>query len=224
MNRICNTCNIKIDETICLKVRTIRKNCYNKSRRKNNNNTVTQNQQPKIDKTNNTNVKNPNVSTYENHAYVVIGPRNVHKTYYMLKILEKIVNQRPIIEITRSPNQIPKFKTSNEIKPINKCRGSVVNFGDVIGARNSSQKIGLFKRGKHEDLDVHYISQSYFALPRQSMGDNSDRLILFRKTFRDVQSMYYDLGAYDMKNDDFQEMCEEAWSERFNFFSYMTKK
>ena len=82
--------------------------------------------QPKIDNVNN------NVSTYENHRHVVIGPSNVDKTYYLLKILEKIDNKRPIHIITRSPNQYPNYKTSNEIKPINKYSGSVIVFDDMI--------------------------------------------------------------------------------------------
>ena len=35
----------------------------------------------------------PNIPTYENLAYVVLGPRNVGKTYYMLKVLEKKVTK-----------------------------------------------------------------------------------------------------------------------------------
>ena len=46
-------------------------------------------------------------------------------TCYMLKVLEKIGNQRPIHIITRSPNQYPNYETSNEIKPIIKNKGSV---------------------------------------------------------------------------------------------------
>ena len=75
-----------------------------------------------------TNKVSNNVSTYENHRYVVIGPSNVGKTYYMLKILEKIDNKRPIHIINRSPNQYPNYKTSKEIKQINKCKGSLVIF------------------------------------------------------------------------------------------------
>ena len=104
MNRICNTCNIEKDENNYLNDRTVRKSCYNQNRRKNNNNTLTQYQQPKNDGNNNYNENNPNATTYENHAYVVIGPRNVGKNYYMLKILSKIGNKRPIHIITRSPN------------------------------------------------------------------------------------------------------------------------
>ena len=93
-------------------------------------------EKPKIDIVNN---KNNIVSKYENHRYVIIGPSNVGKTYYMLKVLEKIGNQRPIHIITRSPNQYPNYKTSNEIKPINKYKESVVIFDDMLGAKISSQ-------------------------------------------------------------------------------------
>ena len=87
-----------------LKDRTVCKSCYNKNRRKSNNKTLIQNQQPIIDKINNKSVNKPSLSTYENHAYVVICPRNVGKIYYILKTPEKIGNKRPIHIITRSPN------------------------------------------------------------------------------------------------------------------------
>ena len=134
----------------------------------------------------------------------------------MLKVLEKIGNKRPIHMITRSPNQYPKYKTSNEIKPISKDEGSVVIFDNMLGAKNKSQIDEFFTRGRHEDLNVYYISQSYFALPRQSIRNNSDRLILFKQTFRDVQSMYDGIGVFDMIYDEFKEMCRVAWSEKFN--------
>ena len=77
----------------------------------------------------------------------------------------------------------------------------------MLETRNSFQTDEFFTRGKHEDLDVYYISQSYFALPRQSIRNTSDRLVLFKQTLRDVQSIYYDIGSYDMKNDEFKKKC-----------------
>ena len=211
----CTVCKIKIDEDNCKKDRNICKKCYNINRKKYNNkekkskviNSVNNIEKPKID----------NVSTHENHRHVIIGPSNVGKTFYMLKILEKLGNKRPIHIITRSPNQYPNYKTSTDIKPINKYKGSIVIFDDMLGARNSSQIDDFFTRGRHENLDVYYISQSYFALPRQSIRNNSDRLILFKQTLRDVQSMYYDIGAYDMKYDEFKEMFHKAWDEKYNY-------
>ena len=224
MNRNCTACNIMIDVNNYKKDRTVCKSCYNISKRMNNNVTLPTNkistsyQQPNVE---NVNKKD---SKFENHRHVIIGPSNVGKTYYMLKVLEKIDNQRPIHIITRSPNQYPNYKTSNEIKPINKYKGSIVIFDDMLGAKNSSQIDDFFTRGRHEDLDVYYISQSYFGLPRQSIRNNSDRLILFKQTLRDVQSMYYDIGAYDINYDEFKLMCHTAWDERFNYLCIdMTK-
>ena len=97
-------------------------------------------------------------------------------------------------------------------------------FDNMLGARNSSQTAEFFTRGKLEDLRVFYVSQSYFGLPRQSIRNNSDKLILFKQTLRDVQRMYYDIGAYDMNYDESKEICHKAWKERYNYLSIdMTK-
>ena len=94
----------------------------------------------------------------------------------------------------------------------------------MLGAKNSSQIDEFFTRGRHEDLDVYYISQSYFALVRQSIRNNSDRLILFKQTLRNVQKKYYDIGAYDMNYDEFKEMYHKTWDERYNYLCIdMTK-
>ena len=108
----------------------------------------------------------------------------------MIKILEKIGNKGPIHIITRSPNQYPNYKTSTDIKPINKYKASVVIFDDMLGGRKGPQIDELFTRSRHENLDVYYICQSYFGLPRKSIRNNSDRILLFKQTLRDVQSMY----------------------------------
>ena len=110
---------------------------------------VTTPQLPKIKK-----INNNNVSKFENCAKVLIGPRNVRKTQYMLEIIEKLGNKRPIHIKARSPIQYPNYKTSTEIKPINKNKGAVFIFHDMLGARNSSQNDDFFTRDRNEDLDV----------------------------------------------------------------------
>ena len=126
--------------------------------------------------------------------------------------------------ITRLPNRCLYYKTDIEIKPIDKYKGSVVIFDDMLGARNSSQIDEFFTRARHEKVDVYYISQSYFALPRQTIRNNSDRLILFKQRLRDIQSMYYDIGAYDMNYDEFKQMCHKAWNEKFHYLCIDTTK
>ena len=102
------------------------------------------------------------------------------------------------------------------MKPIDKFKGSNIIFDDMLGARNSSQIDDFFTRGRHENLDVFYISQSCFSLPRQSIRNNSDRIILLKKRLGDVHTMYYDIEAYDTLYSELKEMCYKTWSERFN--------
>ena len=59
----------------------------------------------------------------------------------------------------------------------------------MLGAQNSSQTSDFYTRGRLEKLDVYYISHSCFSLPRQTIRNNSDIIIHFKKTLRDVQSM-----------------------------------
>ena len=115
MNGNCTACNIMIDINTHKKDRTVSKTCYNKNIRENNINTLPPNkinasyQQPNVEnvnnkkkiKINNNKDNNNNVSTYGNHRHVIIGPSDVGKTYYMLKILEVIGNQRPTYILTR---------------------------------------------------------------------------------------------------------------------------
>ena len=53
-------------------------------------------------------------------------------------------------------------------------------------------------RGRQEKLDVYYISQIYFGIPRQNIRNNSDRIFFFKQSLGDVESKYRDSGAYDM--------------------------
>ena len=45
------------------------------------------------------------------------------------------------------------------------------------------------------------------------------------QTLRVIQSMYYDIGAYDMLYSEFRGLCREALSKKLNFFFIdVTKK
>ena len=84
-------------------------------------------EKPKTDNVNNKNKfihpekqkhdNNLGVSAYKNHRTIVVGPSGRGKTYFLLKKLENFGNKRPIHSITRSSNQYPNYKTSNEIQP-----------------------------------------------------------------------------------------------------------
>ena len=75
----------------------------------------------------------------------------------------------------------------------------------MLKSRNSSQIDENFTRGRHEKRNDCYIRQSFLGLPRQSIRINSDILILFTQTIRNVQTVYYDIGAHDMLYSEIEE-------------------
>ena len=86
-------CTLQINEDNCRKDRNICNNCYNINRKKYNNNekkkkydgSMNNIEKPKIDNVNN----KTDVSTYENHACVVIGPETLVTLITFSKYYEK---------------------------------------------------------------------------------------------------------------------------------------
>ena len=179
-NKNCSVCNIKLDINNYKKDRTVCKDCYNKKKRKNN-----LIQQPKIENGNDIN----------NNRTLSVGPSFWGKTYLMLKILSRIPNRDDYI-ITKSPpeqytnSKIKIKEISNEIKPLNEYENGIKVFDDILGSSNSRFIDQFFNRGRHNNLDIYYLSQSYFDLPKRTIRDNSNIIILFNQTLKDFEHIY----------------------------------
>ena len=70
-----------------------------------------------------------------------------------------------------------------------------------LGTSNSNYIHQFFIRGRHINLDVYYLSQSYFDLPKRTIRNNSNKIILFIQTIKDFENINKDIGGYDMSYD-----------------------
>ena len=70
----------------------------------------------------------------------------------------------------------------------------------------------FFTRGRHKDIDVYYLSQSYFDLPLRTIRNNSNIIILFQQTKNGVEHIYNDIAGLDMSSNEWKEICRKAWS------------
>ena len=54
---------------------------------------------------------------------------------------------------------------------------------------DSNQKLvdPFFTRRRHTDLHVYYLSQSSFDLPKRTIRNNSNIIVLFQQTLKDVE-------------------------------------
>ena len=210
-NKNCSACNIKLDINNYKKDRTVCRDCYNKKKRKNNINTLPPN---KIIENVNTPQK-PKFENNNNNRTLLVGPSFSGKTYLMLKILSRI-SDRDIYIITKSPpeqytnSKIKIKEISDEIKPLNEYENGIIVFDDILGSSNSKFIDQFFIRGRHKNLDNYYLSQSYFDLPKRTIRYNSNKIILFSQTLKDIEHIYRDVAGYDMNYDEFKDLCRKS--------------
>ena len=76
-----------------------------------------------------------------------------------------------------------------------------------MGSTNSNYIDQYFMRGRHNHLDIYYLSQSYFDLPKRSIRISSNKIILFSQTLKDIENIYRDIAGYDMSYNEFKELC-----------------
>ena len=157
---------------------------------------------------------------------LIVGPSFCGKTHLLLNKLQLIRlddNTRKIYIITRSPEQyvnleIEQVKVEEDLenKSIQDFQNCCVVFDEML---DTSQKLidPFFTRGRHNDLDVYYLSQSYFDLPKRTIRNNSNIVLLFQQTLKDVEHIYRDIAGFDMSYDEFKSLCREAWKEKYNY-------
>ena len=169
------------------------------------------------------NVIKPTIGNVDNNnRTLLVGPSFSGKTYLMIKILSRITD-RDIYIITKSPpeqynnSEIKIKEISDEIKPLNEYANGIIVFDDVLGSSNSRDIDQFFIRGRHNNLDIYYLSQSYFDLPKRTIRNNSNKIILFNQTLKDIEHIYRDVAGYDMNYDEFKELCRKSWEEDYDY-------
>ena len=59
--------------------------------------------------------------------------------------------------------------------------------------------------------DRLYISQNYFRLPRQTIRENANFIILFPQDAKILNHIYADHCSSDMSIKEFKEFCKKVW-------------
>ena len=72
-------------------------------------------------------------------------------------------------------------------------------------------KIDLFlTRGRHNNIVIYYISQSYFHLPKHNIRNISNINILFKQTLSDIILLFHDKAGLDMFLEEAKQICRKA--------------
>src|SRR5438477_11612838 len=78
----------------------------------------------------------------------------------------------------------------------------------------------FFVYGRHNNINLIYLAQSFFQLPKKSIRDNANYIILFPQNATDIQSLHRFVTSIDFsKIVDFRSWCNEAWKEPYSFIT-----
>ena len=75
-----------------------------------------------------------------------------------------------------------------------------------------------YSRGRHNNCDSLYISQNYFSLPRNSVRENSNFIILFPQNNKSVVNIHQD-HCTDIPFEEFKNLCRKIWDTKYNFLT-----
>ena len=95
------------------------------------------------------------------------------------KILEQIGKGKGDIttELYENGSSVP------DPKNVNVNHKNVMVFDDLmLGKQNICE--AYYTRGRHNNIDCFYISQNYFKLPRQTIRENTNFIILFPQDYK----------------------------------------
>ena len=141
-----------------------------------------------------------------NNRSLNIGFSGVVKTYLINHIVLR--KQVPISIFTKSLSQYREIEiqSSDEIQPSESYENSVVVFDDTLLSKQESN-IDFFTRGRRQNNDKYYIFQSYFNLPKNTIRNNSNIIILSKQTLRDIILLFHDRVGLDMNLEQWKELC-----------------
>ena len=158
---------------------------------------------------------------------LIVGPSFCGKTHLLLNKLRLIRLEDPekqIRIITRSPEQYEDvelhieqgIEVEENVGDLEEYRGCCVVFDDMLDS-NQNMIDPFFNRGRHKSCDVFYLCQGYFDAPKKTVRNNSNIIILFQQTLKDVEHIHRDISGFDMSYEEFKSLCREAWNEKFNY-------
>lgn len=109
------------------------------------------------------------------------------------------------------------YKNQEDImQPCEAEKNSVFIFDDVI-CNDQKLIMAYFAMGRHRDIDVFYLSQSYIKVPKALIRDNVNLLILFKQDEINLKHVFEEHVSSDMSFNEFKKTCNYCWLERHDF-------
>ena len=128
---------------------------------------------------------------------------------------------RAIAEYTgpKDSNITPNFFTNCELIPdpseLDPEKKNLLILDDCyLGKQNKAE--AYYSRGRHNNCDTIFLSQNYFRLPRQTIRENCNFLILFKQDTRNLTHIHAD-HCSEITLEEFCDFCNRVWKTKHAF-------
>jgi len=109
-------------------------------------------------------------------------------------------------------------KTNELIPPdqLDKNKKHLIVFDDCITQKNQRMIGSYFNKGRHNNCNSIYLSQSYFDLDRM-IRLNTNILVLFKLNQRNKTDVYNSTVGTIMDRNDFNGFADSVWSKKYSY-------
>ena len=110
-----------------------------------------------------------------NKRTLITGFSSCGKTFLMNNISSQKQSEFHIITKSKNQNPLLYKNISDEIQPLNEIENTSVVFDDMLLTKQESNIDMFLTRGRRNNSDKCYISQSFFHMPKKTFHKNSIR-------------------------------------------------
>ena len=57
-------------------------------------------------------------------------------------------------------------------------------------------------------------------MPKRTIRNNSNKIVSFNQTLKDIEHINRDVAGYGMNYDEFKELCRNSWDEDYNYLCF----
>ena len=75
----------------------------------------------------------------------------------------------------------------------------------------------FFTRSRHQNIAIYYTSQSDFHLPNDTIRNDSNKIVLFKQTLKDILLLFLDIAGPDLNLQEWKQLCGKAWENENDY-------
>ena len=154
------------------------------------------------------------IRCFSNYVPINIIPNILNEEDIDIVIAEIINNK----DFEKSNTEIETFDNIEELRYPQEYENNSIVILDDLNEKEINNDIiqAMFKRGRHNNLSIFFISQDYYELPKRTIRANGIIFHLFKtNNYLDVRNIYQDKASMDMTLDEFKSLISICWNEKY---------